>query len=56
MSLELRNIEFYGTPSGDVMVKEEGKPVRVFSWIKVQYSLLFNFGILLFVPRAPHFK
>lgn len=29
--MNYRNIEFYNTPDGEVMIKEEGKPARVFT-------------------------
>ena len=52
MSLELRNMEFYGTPSGDVMIKEEGKPVRVYEKKDREFTSAMIEYIREFYPAA----
>jgi len=52
MALELKNIEFYGTPSGEVMIKEEGKPVRVYTKQDRELTTAMILYIREFYPTA----
>jgi DNA-binding CsgD family transcriptional regulator len=50
--MELKNFEFYGTPSGDVMIQEQDKPVVVYEQSFKEFTDTMIDALVDFYPEA----
>jgi len=50
--MELKNIEFYGTPGGDVMISQDGEPLRIYVQSDSEFTNVMLDPINEFYPEA----